>query len=290
MARMDSPRVRTFDGSQFDRETLTDLKDGQRISVCIPARNEEPTIGGIVGAIQDELVTSVGLVDEIIVVDDHSTDDTADVATAAGAKVIRASEVLSSHVTGHGKGEAMWRSLHASSGDLVVWCDADLVDFDAAFVVGLVGPLLTQSSVMFVKGCYERPIDDRPEGGGRVTELMARPALSLLFPELSAIDQPLAGECAGRREALMSVPFTRGYGVDIGLVIDIASSFGLESIAQVDLGIRRHRNRTYEELTPMATQVLAAVLSRAEALGSDAVDEMVLANLPPLSNFESSEF
>lgn len=298
IARMDIPRVATFTGSEFDREVLAGLKGDQRISVCIPARNEAATIGAIVDAIHDELMESVGLVDEIIVVDDHSRDDTADIATAAGAKVIHASEVLSDHDTGHGKGEAMWRSLHASSGDIVVWCDADLVDFNASFIVGLVGPLLTQPSLTFVKGCYDRPLDDQPDGGGRVTKLMARPALTVLFPELSGVDQPLGGECAGRRSALERVPFTRGYGVDIGLVIDMASNFGLASIAQVDLGSRRHRNRSYDELTPMATQILAAVLSRAEpglvaevlTLGQTdgSTVELALGNLPPLSTLARS--
>lgn len=274
---MEHPPVTTHDGSQFSLDELVDAKNGRRISVCIPARNEAATVGNIVETIQAELMSSTELVDEIIVVDDHSDDETADVAAAAGAKVVRSSEVLADHAPGPGKGEAMWRSLATSTGDLVVWCDADLVDFDSTFITGLTGPLLLDAELAFVKGYYDRPLDGQPEGGGRVTELMARPALALLFPHLGAIHQPLGGEYAGRRDVLERVPFARGYGVDIGLVIDVVSTAGLDAIAQVDLGTRRHRNRPYEELTPMATEVLAAILAR---VAPDLVDDTIVIPLP----------
>jgi glucosyl-3-phosphoglycerate synthase len=157
----------------------------------------------------------------------------------------------------------MWRSLQASTGDLVVWCDADVTNFDSRFVTGLLGPLLTDPEVMFVKGFYERPLDGRPGKGGRVTQLLARPLINLLFPSLTSILQPLAGECAGRRSVLESVPFAASYGVDLALLIDIAAEYGEDSIAQVDLGERVHRNRTLEELSVQSFEILQAALARA---------------------------
>lgn len=256
------PMIRTFRAGEFDPVALADAKQ-ERISVCLPARNEEPTVGLIVEAIRTELVERVPLVDEIVVMDDHSTDRTAEVAAAAGARVVAAEEVLPEYGEGHGKGEALWKSLYVAEGDLIVWCDADVREFDPCFVIGLVGPLVTRPDLAFVKGFYERPIDGRPGGGGRVTELVARPALALLFPQLSAVVQPLAGEYAGRRSVLEQLPFVEGYGVEIALLIDIAERFGVEVMAQVDLGVRHHRNRPLDELSPQAAAVLQAVLRRA---------------------------
>jgi glucosyl-3-phosphoglycerate synthase len=162
-----------------------------------------------------------------------------------------------------GKGDAMWRSVFAADGDLIVWCDADIRNFGARFVIGLVGPLLTRSDVDFVKGYYDRPLDGRHGEGGRVTELVARPLVSLLFPHLSTIIQPLAGEYAGRREILEQLPFSAGYGVDLAMLIDISARFGLESIAQVDLGTRIHRNRSLDELSPQSMAIMQTVLARA---------------------------
>ena len=233
------------------------------MSVCLPARNEEATVGHIVSSIRDELVDSVGLVNEILVVDDHSADATAAIAASAGARVIAAADVLPEHGNGHGKGAAMWRSLYESEGDIVVWCDADLVDFDPHFVLGLLGPLLTYTDIDFVKGFYERPSIDPDDRGGRVTELVARPLLALLFPHLTSIVQPLGGEYAGRRELLEQLPFVEGYGVDIALLIDIAAGFGTEVIAQVDLGTRIHRNRPLDELSPQAAAIMQTALRRA---------------------------
>ena len=242
---------------------LRDAKGTHTISVCIPARNEEATVGTIVGAIHEHL-TSNGhsFVDEILVIDDRSEDDTAAVARAEGAKVVQVAEVLPECGPGSGKGNVLWKSLAACSGDLIVWIDADLTSFTPACVTGLVGPLLTDPSVAMVKGYYERP-EIGGTGGGRTTELMARPLLATLFPHLTSVRQPLGGEYAGRREILEQVPFAMGYGVETGLLIDIADLVGLERMAQVDLGVRVHRNRPLHELSAQAMEILHVALRRA---------------------------
>jgi len=263
MGPVSPPSVPVHDSADVPDEVLVAAKGSTTVSVCIPARNEDATVGAIVSTIRARLVDRLGLVDEIVVVDDHSSDRTGPEAAAAGARVVAAAEVLPEHGTGHGKGEALWKSLHASTGDLVVWCDADVRDFDPRFITGLLGPLLTDPGIGFVKGFYQRPVDGQVRGGGRVTELVARPLLTMLFPHLSGVVQPLSGEYGGRRTVLEQVPFVEGYGVDIGLLIDIAARFGIDSLAQVDLGQRVHRNRPLHELSPMAAQVLQAALHRA---------------------------
>ncbi|CAN5835297.1 glucosyl-3-phosphoglycerate synthase [soil metagenome] len=237
------------------------VRTATTISVCIPARNEETTVAGVVGAIRAALVTGAPLVDEIVVIDDHSSDATAEVAAGAGARVVDARSVLADHGPGHGKGEALWKSLRESTGEVVAWVDADIVDFDPIFVTSLVGPLLVDPGTHFVKGGYRRPEADGV-GGGRTTELLARPLLSQLFPELADIAQPL-GECAGRRVLLEHLPFVVGYGVDVALLIDAWRAVGIGGIAQVDLGVRHHRNRTLDELGPQALAVSQAILDRA---------------------------
>ncbi len=259
---MTASPIRTHEAAEFPLGALLEAKGPTSVSVCIPARNEETTVGAIVDTIRDVLVEP-GLVDEIVVIDDHSDDATAAKATTAGAVVVRADEVLLEHGAGPGKGAALWKSLWASSGDVVVWCDADVRDFDPTFVTGLLGPLLTDPTIGFVKGFYNRPVDGQARGGGRVTELVARPLLTLLFPHLADVVQPLSGEYGGRRDVLERVPFVENYGVDIALLIDIAATFGTESLAQVDLGQRIHRNRPLYELSPMAAQVMQAALRRA---------------------------
>lgn len=254
--------LRTYHHGEFTVAGLVEAKGADRVSVCLPARDEAATVGEIVARIGDELVTA-GLVDEILVVDDHSEDATATAAREAGARVVRAAEVLAEFGEGHGKGEALWKSLYEAEGDLIVWCDADVVDFQPSFVVGLLGPLLRRPEVGFVKGFYDRPSSDPGDRGGRVTELVARPVLSLLFPHLTAMVQPLAGECAGRRALLEQLPFVEGYAVDLALVIDVAARFGTEAIAQVDLGVRHHRNRPLDELSPQAAAILQIALRRA---------------------------
>ncbi len=243
---------------------LVDAKLDQSVSVsvCIPAHNEATTVGWVVHRLRHYLVDKLCLVDEVIVIDDHSTDDTALAAAAAGAQVVAAADVLPEIAGGGGKGEALWRSLHVSTGDIVLWCDADISDIGSRFIVGLLGPLLTDPAISFVKGFYERPRTGAV-GGGRTTELMARPIISTLFPHLSSIVQPLSGEFGGRRSLLERLPFVRGYGVDIGLIIDVADAVGVAGMAQVDLGTRVHRNRDLDDLGPQALVVLQTALDRA---------------------------
>ncbi|MEX2293029.1 MAG: glucosyl-3-phosphoglycerate synthase [Acidimicrobiales bacterium] len=275
--------IRTFHHDDFAAAQLADQKSrhGHRVSVCLPARDEEVTVGAIVETIVSTLVERTGLVDEVLVIDDHSLDATAKVAEAAGARVVAVDDVLPDLNSGEGKGEALWKSVAAADGDLIVWCDADITDFGPRFIVGLVGPLLARPDIGFVKGFYDRPLDGSAHGGGRVTELVARPTIAALFPHLSSIVQPLAGEYAGRRSLLERLPFVQGYGVDLGLLIDIAELEGTEVIAQVDLGTRRHRNRTLDELSPQALAVLQTALGRA-GQDFDAPATLVRPDLEPI--------
>ena len=259
------PIFRTYRHGDFDAAALVDEKarHDHAVSVCLPARDEAATVGPIVERIRSALVDRCGLVDEVLVMDDHSTDATARIAEDAGARVLAVDEVLPELGPGEGKGEALYKSVAAARGDLIAWCDADIREFAPHFVVGLLGPLLTRSDIAFVKGFYDRPVEGSPHGGGRVTELMARPVIASLFPHLASIVQPLSGEYAGRRSLLERLSFVQGYGVDLGLLIDIADAEGTEAIAQVDLGLRRHRNRSLEELGPQALAVLQTALARA---------------------------
>lgn len=256
--------VHSFPARAFDVASLADAKllTGVTVSACIPARNEEATVGSVVRAIRSALMEGTPLVDEVIVVDDHSTDETATAAADAGAMVVDASLVLPGHGHGHGKGETMWKSLHASVGEVVTWVDADISDFDPDFLVQMLGPLLTHPTIDFVKGHYLRP-ENGGVGGGRVTELLARPLLAQYFPDLAEVAQPLAGEYAARRSLLERLPFVEGYGVDVALLIDAARAVGLDHLAQVDLGVRHHRHRTLADLGPQAMAVSQAVLDRA---------------------------
>ena len=254
--------IRTHHHSEFPLELLASAKGSTTVSVCLPARNEEATVGHIVDVLADELLEP-GIIDELVVIDDHSEDSTASEAAAAGARVVRSADVLPRYGEGHGKGEVLWKSLLETEGDILLWCDADLSEFDHRLVSGLLGPLLCDPSVDFVKGFYERPESDGG-GGGRVTELVARPLISLLFPELAGIIQPLSGEYGGRRELLEQLPFVEGYGVEMGMLIDLSRRFGTDSIAQVDLEIRHHRNRTLAELGPQAAAITQTVLRRVD--------------------------
>jgi glucosyl-3-phosphoglycerate synthase len=255
---------RTFRGADFDPEELAARKRalGLGVSVCLPALDVEDTVGAIVDAVRARWQERVGLVDEVVVVDSHSTDATARVAAAAGARVFQDDEVLPESGSRRGKGEALWKSLAVSSGDLVVWLDSDVRDFDPDFVPGLLGPLLAEPAVSYVKALYRRPLGDRAEGGGRVTELCARPLLNLFYPELAGFVQPLSGEAAGRRSLLERLPFMGGYAVEIGLLIDIVRRFGLAPLAQVDLGERRHRHQELAALGEMAFVIAQAVARR----------------------------
>jgi glucosyl-3-phosphoglycerate synthase len=227
------------------------MKASTSVAVVIPAKNEADTIGAVIEAVMHR----PEFVDELVVVNDHSNDDTMTVADRHGAKVIA--------LNGRGgKGEAMRAGVEATSSEIVVFLDADVLNTTSEFVARLIQPLLERIDVELVKGYYERPIHHMPTGGGRVNELAARPILSLLYPGLGEIRQPLAGETAGRRTALESITLESAYGVEIALLIDIARTYGVHSLAQVDLGIRRHRNRPLEELRPMAVDVLRAALAR----------------------------
>lgn len=240
---------------------------GHSISVCLPARNEAATVGAIVREIRAELVP--GLVDEVVVVDDDSTDATAEVARAAGALVVGQAGVLPEAGPGSGKGNVLWKSLHACSGDLVCWIDADLRNFRADTVTKLLEPLLADDDTVLVKAGYERAFEGAPTGGGRVTELVARPLLSLLFPKLADIVQPLGGEYAARRDALEVLPFVEGWGVELGLLVDVVERFGRDAVAQVDLGTREHRNRPVDELASQSLAIIATALRRAGLMQFD---------------------
>lgn len=264
MAAVRRPIFRTFRHGDFTASSLAEEKArrGHVVSVCLPARDEAATVGAIVEQVVGHLVEGHGLVDEVLVLDDHSTDATARVAADAGARVLAVDDVLPELGPGEGKGEALYKSVAAAEGDLIAWCDSDIVEFGPHFVVGLLGPLLLRPDIDFVKGFYDRPVGGERHGGGRVTELMARPAIAALFPHLASVVQPLSGEYAGRRTLLEQLPFVQGYGVDLGLLVDIADLAGTEAIAQVDLGRRRHRNRPLDELGPQALAVLQTALDR----------------------------
>jgi glucosyl-3-phosphoglycerate synthase len=239
------------------------------VSVVLPARNEEATVGAIVRQIVDDLVERVPLVDEIVVMDSRSTDGTAEVATAAGARVVHVDDVVPEQGTARGKGDALWKSLFVTSGDLLVFLDADLEDFTTSYVVGLLGPLVLHPDIAYVKATYDRPLvltaGIAPAGGGRVTELLARPLLNAWWPELSGFVQPLSGEYAGRRSVLERVPFVTGYGVEIGLLIDLSDLVGLDALAQVDLERRVHRHQSDQALGRMGSELLQTAARRLPA-------------------------
>ena len=258
---------RTTAAGDWPRARVEDAKGDQRVTVIIPARDEAATVGAIVSAIRADLMTgSTPVVDDLLVVDSDSTDATARVAREAGARVVATTEVLPDIPTVAGKGEAMWRGLAATEGDVVVFLDADLRSFTPDYVVALLGPILSDSSVHLVKACYDRPlISDtgrRVMGGGRVTELVARPLLNLHWPELAGVAQPLAGEYAVRRDLIESLPIPCGYGVEFALLVDTAASLGLDAVAQVDLGERRHRHQDDQRLGLMAAEIWQVALDR----------------------------
>jgi glucosyl-3-phosphoglycerate synthase len=257
---------RTWQEPPWTVEELVAAKAGRRVSVVLPALDEEATVGAIVAAIVGLTTGPAPLVDELVVVDSGSTDRTVEVAAAAGARVVLRTDVVPELEPRPGKGEVLWRSLAATTGDVICYIDSDLVDFDPGFVPALLGPLLVESGVGLVKGFYRRPLrlesTQADTGGGRVTELLVRPLLAALRPELAGVVQPLGGEYAGTRELLESVPFAAGYGVEIGLLLDTFERMGVDGIAQVNLGVRKHRNRSLVQLGAMARQILAAALGR----------------------------
>ena len=261
---------RTF-GAKDLPENVAEQKQrtGLTVSVALPALNEAPTVAPICAAIVEHLMN--GVVDQLVVLDGGSTDDTVAAARAAGAEVVDARALIPHVPAVPGKGESLWRSLSILTGDLVCWIDADIANFEPHFVTRLIAPLLSDPEISFVKAFYRRPLAHGdvmlPTGGGRVTELLARPLLNALFPELSALIQPLSGEYAGRRDVLLQLPFFTGYSVEAGLLIDLLEVAGLDAIAQIDLGARVHRNRPLDELSPMAYAIAQTILRRAQEWG-----------------------
>jgi glucosyl-3-phosphoglycerate synthase len=264
--------VRSFDVMHWTLDDALAAKGDTRISLCIPCRDEAATVGNLVTQIRESVYGT--LVDELIVIDDRSVDDTAAVACAAGARVVPIEDVHAVYDVGHGKGNVLWASMLVSTGDVVVWCDGDITSFEPSWVVRLVAPLLVDDSVALVKAHYVRP--EGNGGGGRTTELVARPLLSLFFPRLAGLHQPLSGEFAGRRSALEQIPFVEGWGVEIAMLIDLAERFGASSIAQVDLGTRMHKHRTLASLSVQAAEVMATLLSRTPAAAAFAEDVLAL--------------
>jgi glucosyl-3-phosphoglycerate synthase len=266
--------ARAFHHSAFSAERIATERAGRGlgVSVCLPARECAGTVGEIVAALAE--LREAGAIDAIVVVDAASPDGTARVAREAGAEVWQEAELLPSFGAVQGKGDAMWRALSRLDTELVCFLDADTEGFSAHFATGLLGPLVCEPGISFVKGFYRRPLDGASaaelaagEGGGRVNHLMARPALALLYPELAEIRQPLAGDVAARRELLERLPFATGYGVETAMLIDAWREVGLEGIAQVDLDEHRNRHQPLAALEPMAATVLATALSRAQRDG-----------------------
>ena len=259
----------TFSSTEFaDLARLVEAKDrqGVRVSVALPALNEEATIAKVIRAIRTRLMERFPLVDELVVIDSDSTDRTREIARAEGVPVHVHQRVLAEHGAHRGKGEAMWKSLYVVSGDLVVWCDTDITSFHPKFIYGILGPLLLRPELQFVKAFYRRPLriagETHATGGGRVTELTARPLLNLFFPELSGIVQPLSGEQGGRRTLLEQLPFFSTYGVETGLLIDTLQRAGLGAIAQVDMKQRIHRNQDLYALSKQAFEILQVAMKR----------------------------
>lgn len=234
--------------------------------MVLPALDEESTVGGIVEVIRRELIERLPLVDELVVVDSGSVDRTAEVAAAAGARVVHRDEILPRVPPVPGKGEVLWRSLLVTSGAIVCFIDADLREFDPAFVSGIIGPLLTDPDLQLVKAMYDRPLETGgavvPAGGGRVTELVARPLLNLHWPQLAGFVQPLGGEYAARRSLLEQLHFPTGYGVELGLLVDALELVGLDALAQVDVGVRHHRHQDSQALGRMAATIYRTALER----------------------------
>lgn len=263
----------TFHSNEFsDLAELVRLKEkqGLTISIALPALNEGETVGHVIDTLKSALMDEVPLVDEIVLIDSDSTDDTVAIAQARGIPTYIHQQILAEEVGSYrGKGEALWKSLHVTKGDIVAWVDTDITNIHPRFIYGLLGPLLKKPNVQYVKGFYARPIqvDNKLQafGGGRVTELVARPLLNLFYPELSGIIQPLSGEYAGRRSALEQLPFFTGYGVETGMLIDMLNAYGLDGIAQTDLEVRVHHNQPLVSLSRMSFAILQVFIARMEA-------------------------
>lgn len=285
-------KTNTFHYSEFkDLNELVDIKQRKNltISLCLPTLNEERTIAKEILIMKSELMARYPLLDEIVVIDSGSTDNTLEVASAYGADVYLADDILPNLQRFKGKGENLWKALYITKGDIIVYLDADIKNIHHRFVYALIGPLIMNDTIMYAKAFYDRPIAIgksriRPTGGGRVTELVVRPLFALFFPELTQIIQPLSGEYAGRREVLEKIPFPIGYGVETSMILDIFEKWGLDVIAQVDLERRIHRNQDTKALGKMAFVILNTFLHRIEKLGlidlnKDLYQEMIQYNL-----------
>jgi glycosyltransferase involved in cell wall biosynthesis len=261
----------TFHANEFSSlKRLMELKEkqGTTISLALPALNEEETVGKVINTVKKALMDDVPLLDEIVLIDSDSTDRTREIAGELGIPVYIHQQLLPELGARQGKGEALWKSLLVTRGDIIAWIDTDIVNIHPRFVFGIIGPLLLNANIQFVKGFYRRPLRVNGKvqagGGGRVTELTARPLLNLFYPELSGVIQPLSGEYAGRRAALEKAIFFSGYGVEIGLLIEMLEQFGLPSIAQVDLEERIHHNQGLEALSKMSFTIIQTVLRKLE--------------------------
>jgi glucosyl-3-phosphoglycerate synthase len=263
--------TRTFHHSLYTAQRIASERR-RSVSVCVPARECAATVGEVVGVLKG--LRDAGAIDQIVVVDAASADGTAELAEEAGALVLQEAELMPEYGPVLGKGDAMWRALPSLEGEVVCFVDGDTVQFGAHFVTGLLGPLVCEpeaSEVSFVKAFYRRPLDaggergEQEGGGGRVNNLTARPALATFYPQLAEVRQPLAGEVAARRELLERLPFVTGYGVEVGMLIDVWRTVGLGGIAQVDLDEHRHAHQPLSALAPMARAVMATIAGRLEA-------------------------
>ncbi|MGH7846283.1 MAG: glucosyl-3-phosphoglycerate synthase [Candidatus Binatia bacterium] len=259
----------TFHRTEFaDVRRLVEFKEkqGVTISLGLPALNEAETVGNIIRTMKHDLFEKVPLLDEIVLIDSRSSDDTRQIAQDLGIETYIHQDILPQYGANRGKGEALWKSLHVLKGDIIVWIDTDIRNIHPGFVYGILGPLLSEPEIQYVKGFYRRPVRVEEkifaEGGGRVTELTARPFFNLFFPELSGVIQPLAGEYGGRRTVLEQVPFFTGYGVETGLLIDLFAYHGLRALAQVDLEERFHRNQSLPALSQMSFAIIQVFMQR----------------------------
>jgi glucosyl-3-phosphoglycerate synthase len=280
--------LKTFHHSHFaDPATLLAAKRAQAttLSLCIPTLNEEGTIARIVSCLRTTLIEQVPLLDELVVIDSGSTDRTRELAAESGADVHLASDILPERGQRTGKGENLWKAVHQCRGDILCFLDGDIANIHPRFVLGTIGPLLSDPSLDYVKGFYERPLlaseGVDPRGGGRVTEILVRPLLKRFFPALARLHQPLAGEYAARRRVLERIPFPTGYGVETAHLIDVARLAGAESIGQTDLDERLHRNRSLADLGRMSGQILDAFFARLPG-GPPAPDER-----PPMMSLDA---
>ncbi len=282
MKGVTSPRAYQWSDWDLDELLRHKTRRGTKVSLVLPARDESATVGEIVARVREELVVGSPLVDEVVVIDSDSSDATAEVARDAGATVHAAAGIRPDLGSRPGKGEAMWKSLFVTCGDVLVFMDADLTEWDTHFVTGLVGPLLIDDGAQLVKGFYDRPMAGEyggapgaaPREGGRVTELVARPLLALHWPELAGVVQPLAGEWAVRRSLLERLTLPVGYAVELAVLVEAYEAAGLDAIAQVDLGVRKHAHQRLRDLGVMALQILA--MAQARSTGRDGEDELSL--------------